>query len=123
MRAERNREAQRAGAGQQRGDIHTHFRKQDHDSNGANDHRQRVAKQRQQRSGAGAGQRAAVNIRCQTVFNQAGEQRPANRREEQDQRDADQHIHRFLPAAVMHPLPKIEQAPRAEQQHNRHANR
>ncbi len=71
----------------------------------------------------GAGQRSTVNVRCQPVFNQAGEQRPANRREEQDQRDTNQHINRFLPAAVMHPLPEIEQPPCAEQQHNRHADR
>lgn len=46
-------------------------------------------------------------------FLSAGEQRPADGGEEQNQRDANQHIHRFLPGAVLHPVPEIKQSPGA----------
>ena len=118
MRAEGDCQPQRPSACQQRSDIDPHFREQDHHGDGADDHRQRVAKQRQQRSCPGTGQRTAVNIRGEAVLYQAGEQRPADGGEEQDQRDADNHIHCLLPGAVMYPVPEIEQPPGAEQQHN-----
>lgn len=59
-----------------------------------------------------------MNIRCQPVFNQAGQNRPANGGEEEDQGDADQHIHRFLPGIVVQPFPEVKQAPGAQQQHD-----
>ncbi len=83
-----------------RRNVYPNFREQDHHRDGADHHRQRVAKQRQQRPGPRAGQRTAMNIRCQPVFNQAGQNRPANGGEEEDQGDADQHIHRFCPASL-----------------------
>lgn len=98
--------------------MFTPISEQDHHRDGADHHRQRVAKQRQQRPGPRAGQRTAMNIRCQPVFNQAGQNRPANGGEEEDQGDADQHIHRFLPGIVMQPFPEVKQAPGAQQQHN-----
>ena len=41
-----------------------------------------TAKQRQQGAGTGAGERATVNIGSQTIFNQAGKDRPADGGEE-----------------------------------------
>ena len=42
-----------------------------------------------------------MNIRCQPVFNQAGQNRPANGGEEEDQGDADQFLAGQLQPAVL----------------------
>ena len=59
-----------------------------------------------------------MDIRGQPVFDQAGQHRPADGREEEDEGDADQHIHRFLPGIVMQPFAEVKQAPGAQQQHD-----
>ena len=63
-----------------------------------------------------------MNIRSQPVFDQTGEHRPANRREEKNECDTDQDIYGFLPRSVLQPVPEIEQSPCAQQQHYRHAD-
>lgn len=98
--AERNSQPQGTGTCQQRCDIHADFREHDHNGDGTDNHRQRVAKQGQQRAGASAWQGPAVNIRNQTVFNQARQQRPSHSREEQNQRNADQNIDGLFPAPL-----------------------
>ena len=123
LRTKGDRQPQGTGTRQQRGDIHADFRQYNHDGDGADDHRQRVAAQGQQRAGAGARQRPAVDIRHQTVFDKACQQRPADGGEEQDQRDTNKNINGLFPRAVMQPVPEIKQPPRVQQQHNCHADR
>ena len=58
-----------------------------------------------------------MDIRGQTVFDQAGQHRPADSGEEEDKSDTDQHIHRFLPGIVVQPFAEVKQPPGAQEQH------
>ena len=64
-----------------------------------------------------------MDIRHQTVFDKACQQRPADGGEEQDQRDTNKNIDGLFSRTVMQPVPEIKQSPRIQQQHNCHADR